>query len=131
MRHSGPVPAAAARAAGQTQRQTGEVKRMSQAKHPTAAPAPDLPAEARGRRILSTALVRMGAGEQLTVELRDGRVLVLRDLVMRRSDYCGVEVRGGAAVSRHCGGYAEVAAARAGRPPTPAQPGPGVLDPEG
>lgn len=81
---------------------------------PVPAPAPraDSPAEAEGRRTLSTAFVRLGPGEQLTVELRDGREVVLRDLVMRRRDYCGVQVSGGAAGARFCGGYGDVAAAR-------------------
>lgn len=74
----------------------------------------DSPAEARGRRILSTAFVRVGADGQLTVELHDGRVLVLRDVVMRPRDYCGVQVAGDPARARYCGGYAEVAAARPG-----------------
>lgn len=78
---------------------------------PVPAPAPraDSPAEAEGRRTLSTAFVRLGPGEQLTVELRDGRTVVLRDVVMRRRDYCGVLVPAGA---RFCGGYGDVAAAR-------------------
>ena len=73
----------------------------------------------------------MGPGEQLTVELHDGRALVLRDLVMRARDYCGVHVRGGAAGTRYCGGYGDVAAARAGGRPAPDVPGPAVLGPSG
>jgi len=84
-------------------------------------PRTDSPAEALGRRTLSTAFVRLGAGEHLTIELRDGRVLVLRDVVMRPKDYCGVLVDGGAG-SKYCGGYAEVAAARPGGAPPSAQP---------
>ena len=76
----------------------------------------DSPAEAEGRRTLSTAFVRVGPDGGLTVELRDGRVLVLRNVVMRRTDYCGEQVMGGA---RYCGGYAEVAAARPGGAPAP------------
>lgn len=78
---------------------------------PKPGPLTDTPAEALGRRTLSTAFVRLGAGEVLTVELHDGRVLALRDVVMRAKDYCGVLVEGG----KFCGGYAAVAAARAGR----------------
>lgn len=72
----------------------------------------DSPAEGQGRLILSTAFVRVGPGGHLTVELRNGRVLALRDVVMRPRDYCGVQVAGGPA--QYCGGYAEVAAARPG-----------------
>lgn len=79
----------------------------------------DSPAEAEGRRTLSTAFVMVGPDGRLVVELRDGRVLVLRDVVMRRKDYCGVQVVGGKAGGRYCGGYAEVAAARPGAAPAP------------
>ena len=99
----------------------------------SATPAPaslaDSPAEAEGRRTLSTAFVRLGAGEHLTVELRDGRVVVLRDVVMRRKDYCGVHVLGGSAGTRYCGGYGDVAAARPGAAPGPDEPNPAVLNP--
>ena len=69
---------------------------------------------AQGRRILSTAYVMVGPDGRLTVELRGGRVLLLRDVVMGPKDYCGVQVRGEKAGAKYCGGYAEVAAARAG-----------------
>ena len=86
-------------------------------------PVPTLPAdsaaEAEGRRTLSTAFVRVGPDGLLTVELRNGRTLVLRDVVMRRKDYCGVHVLGGPGGDRYCGGYAEVAAARPGGTPAP------------
>ncbi len=85
-------------------------------------PRADSPAEAEGRRILSTAFVRVGPGGHLTVELRDGRVLVLRDVVMGPRDYCGAQVAGDAGHARYCGGYAEVAAARAGGGPAPGEP---------
>jgi hypothetical protein len=75
---------------------------------------------------LSTAFVRIGPGGHLTVELRDGRTMVLRDVVMRPRDYCGVQVAGGA---RYCGGYAEVAAARPGGAPVPDEPNPATLNP--
>jgi len=83
--------------------------------------SPDSPAEGEGRRTLSTAFVRVGPDGQLTVELRDGRVLILRDVVMRPKDYCGVQAIGGAKGARYCGGYAEVAAARPGGVPSPGE----------
>jgi hypothetical protein len=79
----------------------------------------DAPAVAEGRRTLSTAFVRVGPDGHLTVELRSGSVIVLRDVVMRATDYCGVQVLGGPAAERYCGGYAEVAAARPGGAPAP------------
>jgi hypothetical protein len=82
----------------------------------------DSPAEALGRRTLSTAFVRVGPDGHLTVELRDGRVLVLRNVVMRPEDYCGVHAFGGPAGAKFCGGYAEVAAARPGGAPVSEQP---------
>lgn len=77
----------------------------------------DSPAEAVGRRTLSTAFVRIGPDGNLTVELKDGRTVVLRDVVMNPKDYCGVQVGGPAARSKYCGGYADVAAARPGEGP--------------
>lgn len=91
----------------------------SVAENPVPGPPADSPAEAQGRRTLSTAFVRMGPDGRLTVELRDGRELVLRDVVMRRKDYCGVQILGGKAGAKYCGGYAEVAAARPGAAPAP------------
>ena len=91
MRNPGPVPATATLAAARRA---------------------DSPAEAEGRRTLSNAFVRLGAGEHLTVELRDGRTIVLRDVVVGPRDYCGVQVSGGAAGTRYCGGFGEIAAAR-------------------
>ena len=82
--------------------------------NPVPARPADSPAAAQGRRTLSTAYVMVGPDGRLVVELRDGRVLVLRDVVMRPEDYCGVQVVGGRAGARYCGGYAEVAAARPG-----------------
>lgn len=87
---------------------------VSAAENPAPAPPVDTAAEAEGRRTLSTAFVRMSAGEQLTVELRDGRTIMLRDVVMRPRNYCGVQVSDGAAGTRFCGGYADVEAARPG-----------------
>lgn len=71
-------------------------------------------AEAKGRKLLSTAFVRVGPDGQLTVEPRNGGVLVLRDVVMRRKDYCGVHVAGGPPGTTYCGRYADVGAARPG-----------------
>lgn len=96
---------------------------------PASAPRADSPAEAQGRRTLSTAFVRLGPGGHLTVELRSGRAIVLRDVVMRPTDYCGVQVLGGAAGRRFCGGYGDVAAARPGGAPVPDEPGPVAFNP--
>ena len=90
---------------------------VSAAENPVPALPADSPAEAEGRRTLSTAFVRVGPDGHLTVELRNGQVLVLRHVVMRRKDYCGVQVLGGPAGAQYCGGYAEVAAARPGGAP--------------
>src|SRR6478672_3382402 len=90
----------------------------SAAEHPVPSPRADSPAEAEGRRTLSTAFVRVGPDGQLTVELRDGRALVLRNVIMRPRDYCGVQVLGGGGGTRYCGGYGDVAAARPGGVPT-------------
>ena len=92
------------------------------AENPVPNPMGDSPAEAQGRRILSTAYVRVGPDGHLTVELRDGHVRVLRDVVLRRKNYCGVQVLGGPAGAQYCGGYAEVAAARPGGAPAPEEP---------
>ena len=83
----------------------------------------DSPAEAQGRRILSKAFVWVGPDGYLTVELHDGRVLVLRDVVMRRSDYCGRQAAGGVKGTQYCGGYADVASARPGGGPATLEPG--------
>ena len=77
-------------------------------------PSTDTAQEAIGRRTLSTAFVRIGPDGHLTVELLDGRVIVLRDVVMGPNDYCGMQVAGNSARTKYCGGYAEVAAARPG-----------------
>ena len=96
---------------------------------PASAPRADSPEEAEGRRTLSTAFVRLGAGENLTVELRDGRTLVLRDVVMRPADFCGVQELAGSAGRRYCGGYGDVAAARTGGAPAPDVSDPSTLNP--
>lgn len=74
----------------------------------------DTPAEARGRKIVSTAFVMIGPDGQLTVELRDGRVLELRDVTMGPRDYCGRPVSDTPTGKRYCGKYDDVAAARPG-----------------
>jgi hypothetical protein len=78
---------------------------------------------------LSTAFVMVGPDGHLTVELRNGRVLILRDVVMRPKDYCGVQVLGGPAGARYCSGYAEVAAARPGGAPAAEAPDVAVSNP--
>lgn len=84
---------------------------------PTSTKPVDSPIEALGRRTLSTAFVRVGPDGHMTVELRSGRVLVLRDVVMRARKYCGVQVVDGVPGAQYCGGYADVAAARPGVTP--------------
>lgn len=79
----------------------------------------DSPAEAQGRRILSTAFVRVGPDGYLTVELHDGRALVLRNVKMGAANYCGERTAPG---KPFCGRYGEVAAARPGGGPTPRDP---------
>jgi hypothetical protein len=149
MRNPSPVPGIAARESRETEtggggsaapdatgRAAGDRAQAAQGSLPepvsaatNLAPRTDSPAEAQGRRILSTAFVRVGPDEQLTVELRDGRAIVLRDLVMRPRDYCGVQVLGGSAGTRYCGGYGDVAAARPGGAPAPDAVNPAALDP--
>ncbi len=75
------------------------------------------PADALGRRTLSTAFVMVGPDGHLTVELRNGRLLVLRNVLMRPKDYCGEQVLGGLAGKQYCGRYADVAGARPGGAP--------------
>ena len=95
---------------------------VSAAENPAPAAPTDSREEARGRRTVSTAFVMVGPDGHLTVELRDRRVLVLRDVVMRPRDYCGDQVLGGKAGARYCGTYAEVAAARPGGAPAAEKP---------
>lgn len=88
----------------------------------------DTPAEALGRRTLSTAFVQVGPEGYLSVELKGGRIVVLRNVVMRPNDYCGTHALGASAGKKFCGGYADVAGARAGGGPNSdpaAQPAPG------
>jgi len=89
---------------------------ISAAENPLPAIA-DSPAAAQGRRTLTTAFVRVGADGHLTVEIRDGRTIVLRNVVMRAKDYCGVQAFGAAAGKKYCGSYSDVAAARPGGGP--------------
>lgn len=106
---------------------------VSAAANPAPARPADSPAAAHGRRTLSTAFVRVGPHGHLTVELRNGRVLVLRDVVMRAKDYCGVHVLGGPHGKQYCGGYADVAAARSGGAPAsdaPASAAPNPVKPD-
>lgn len=92
---------------------------VSVAQNPLLSLRADSRAAALGRRTLSTAFVRVGPDGRLTVELRNGRVLVLRNVVMRSRDYCGVNELAGSAGANYCGGYAEVAAAWPGSTPAP------------
>jgi hypothetical protein len=71
----------------------------------------------------------MGPEGHLTVELRNGRAITLRDVVVRPRDYCGVQVLGGSAGTLYCGGYGDVAAARPGGAPAPDSLNPASLDP--
>ncbi len=113
MTHPGP-PSTASRAAAVATTPT-----------PGAIPQTETPAEAAGRRILSTAFVMIGPDGHLTVEQRGGEVVVLRDVVMRAADYCGVRATGDAVGRPWCGAYAGVAAARPGGAPV-GRPDPGA-----
>lgn len=97
---------------------------VSAAGSPAPASPANLSAEAEGRRTLSTAFVRVGPDGHLTVELRNGSVVVLRDVVMRPKDYCGVQAAGGSTGVKYCGSYADVAAARPGPASTSEEPDP-------
>ena len=90
---------------------------ISAAEGPPAALA-DTPAEAVGRRTLSTAFVRVGPDGLLTIKLKNGNVLVLHNVIMQPKDYCGETVLGGPSGKKYCGGYAEVTSARPGNWPT-------------
>ena len=102
---------------------------VSAADNPVPAMPTGLSEEAVGRRILSTAFVLVGPDGRLTVELRNGRVLVLRDVVMHRKNYCGVHVAGSEPGTRYCGQYSELAGARPGGPPTRSEPDLAVPNP--
>jgi hypothetical protein len=81
---------------------------VSMTANAAAAKLTDSPAAARGRRTLSTAFVRVGPDGRLTLELADGGVLVLRDVVMRPKDYCGLRIVDGSATKQFCGKYGEI-----------------------
>ena len=83
---------------------------VSAVENPVSAKLADSSAEAQGRRLLSTAFVRIGPDGHMTVELHDGRTVILSNVVMRPKDYCGVDLRG----TKYCGGYADIVAARPG-----------------
>lgn len=106
---------------------------VSAAENPAPTPATaataDLPEEALGRRTLSTAFVRVGPDGHLTVELRNGRAMVLRNVTMRRRDYCGTHVVGNVSGTKYCGRYEDVLAARAGGLPTPIEPDAAAANP--
>jgi hypothetical protein len=129
--HGSAAPGSAGRSAGdREQAARGSLPEpVSAAENPAPASRPDSPAEAEGRRTLSTAFVRLGPDGHLTVELRNGRAIVLRDVVMRPRDYCGLQVLGGSAGARYCGGYGDLAAARPGGGPAPEAIDPATLDP--
>ncbi len=86
---------------------------------PGPVPAGDSPAAAIGRRTLSTAFVMIGPDRHLTVGMHDGSTVALRDVVMRKTDYCGVRVLGTSVGRKYCGSYADVATARPGGTPVP------------
>lgn len=77
-------------------------------------PVPDRVVDALGRRTLSTAFVMVGPDGHLTVELRNGNLLVLHNVIMRAKDYCGWRRLGTSVDKRYCGRYADIAAARPG-----------------
>jgi hypothetical protein len=92
-------------------------KPVSAATNTHPGPLTDSDAEAHGRRIVSTAFVRISPDGQLFVELRDARVLVLRDVTMGATEFCGMQAADdvqGTTGKRQCHGYAEVVAARSG-----------------
>lgn len=93
---------------------------------PVSTTVPDMDAAARGRLILSTAFVRIGPDGLLTVELRNGQTLLLRDVAVNAKDYCGIRVAGDPSGDRYCGRYIDVAAARPGGGAAPA-----TVDPVG
>jgi hypothetical protein len=121
-------------AGDRTQAAQGPVpETVSAAKNPVSIPvsgvSADGPAEALGRRIVSTAFVMVGPDGQLTVELRNGHTLVLRNMVMHPRDYCGLHVAGGLEGKEYCGRYADVVAARPGGLAAPVEPGPATSNP--
>ena len=89
----------------------------------------DLSADALGRRKLSTAFVRMGPNDYLTVELRNGHVLALRNVVMHPKKYCGAQVPDAPRTVNYCGLYSDIAAVQASVPGGFAEPGPVASSP--
>ena len=91
---------------------------VSAATNPYPEPSTGSDAAARGRRVLSTAFVRIGPDGHLFVELRDKRVLVLRDVTMGATEFCGTQMASsgmpGTLGKRQCYDYAGVIAARPG-----------------
>lgn len=86
--------------------------------YPTTPMSPPEDADAEGRRTVSTAFVRLGPGGHLSVSMRDGRQLALRDVTMEKRVFCGVPIADGrdersGAGERQCYPYGEVTAARA------------------
>lgn len=120
----------AGRVVGERVQAAGESlpQRPSPAADPALTARADSPDEAEGRRTLSTAFVRVGPDGYLTVELRDGQAMVLRNVVMGPREYCG-QVLGASGKARYCGGYGEVSAARPGGGPNPGDPDPRTLNP--
>lgn len=133
MHHSGPLPdhrPISERVAGSDRKAPS--KQGTAAQGPVVEPVPaegrqapgpaqagDSPAAAVGRRTLSTAFVMIGPDRHLTVGLHDDSTVVLRDVAMRKTDYCGVRVLGTSVGHKYCGDYADVATARPGGPPAP------------
>ena len=108
------LPACAASPTGGTNvtHQNADVRGGGSAVERSAFPQ-DTAKEARGRKVLSTAYVRVPAGGVLHVTLRNGQALTLRDVVMNAKDYCGTLTGSKMNGKRFCGGYADVAAAEA------------------
>lgn len=78
-------------------------------------------AEAEGRPTLSTAFVRAGPAGRITMELLDGRVLAIGNVVMNSGDYCGLNAAGDATAAKYRGRYLRIAVAWPGsglNPPT-------------
>ena len=98
---------------------------VSAAENPYPGSATNRDREAQGRRILSTAFVRLGPGEHLLVTLRDGQVLRLGDVTMGKVQFCGT-VATGAVGKQQCRGYAEVVAASPGGARTEAPTSPDI-----
>jgi hypothetical protein len=124
----GPGTTADRRAPAQlTAAQAPVPKPVSAATNTHPGPLIDSDAEAHGRRIVSTAFVRISPDGQLFVELRDARVLVLRDVTMGATEFCGMQAADdvqGTTGKRQCHGYAEVVAARSGDTPAGGTPVP-------